>query len=148
MERAYINQPNSKSTGIDNIKAEFLSKGGYSVNVLVFIILKVILTNICVPACMQHSIISPLYKGKGKDKFDPNSYRLIALISRFYVTIEKLIMLLVSDDVYKHLDISQFGFTPGFSTDEPLFILKSIINLLAERRLKLQTNAKKLGVIL
>lgn len=45
------------------------------INVLVFVLLKTILENIELPACIQHSVISPLYKGKGKDKFDPNSYR-------------------------------------------------------------------------
>ena len=51
------------------------------------------------PACMQHSIICPAYKGKGKDKMDAESYRLIGLISKFYVIIERLMLKLISEDV-------------------------------------------------
>ena len=61
--------------------------------------LKDILSKGLMPACMQHSIICPAYKGKGKDKQEADSYRLISLISKFYVIIERIVLKLISDDV-------------------------------------------------
>jgi len=59
---------------------EHLLNGGDSIKQMLLLLFNSVLQSAQVPDGWQTSIIIPIYKGKGKDKTDPSSYRPISLI--------------------------------------------------------------------
>ena len=74
------------------------------------------------------SFINPIYKNKGQ-KSDPNNYRGISLIS----CLGKLYTSLINERLTKFADLNdiigeeQAGFRAGYSTQDHIFTLHSII---------------------
>ena len=85
--------------------------------------------NSCVPKVWCQSVIAPIYKGKGKERLDPISYRPISLISntcKIFSNIlnKRLLTYLECNDL---LVEEQNGFRTGRSCEEHVFVLNSII---------------------
>ena len=71
-----------KSNGPDNVSAEHLNNGGPGVVVWLKRIFNTIRTLEVIPPVLNHSIIVPVFKGKGRDPTNPGSYRGISLTSQ------------------------------------------------------------------
>ena len=80
LERAMGPLPRNKSPGHDGLLNEHLLNGGDSIKQMLLLLFNSVLRSAQVPDGWQTSIIIPIYKGKGKDKTDPSSYRPISLI--------------------------------------------------------------------
>jgi hypothetical protein len=71
-----------------------------------------------VPSRFKQALVIPVYKGKGKKRVEPASYRPVSLLP----AASKILELLVKEDLEKYLAAvnglppSQFGFRPGRST--------------------------------
>ena len=67
----YISKlPNRKATGPDGVSSEHLKFGGSLLRTWITQIYDAIL-----PLSFKEANITPIYKGKGKNPLDPNSYR-------------------------------------------------------------------------
>jgi hypothetical protein len=83
------------------------------------------------PDLWQKSIISPIYKGKNKDRKDPRSYRPISLISnpcKIFASIlnKRLIEFLEENNILME---EQNGFRKGRSCLDHIFVLNSVIGM-------------------
>ena len=79
ISKAIIKLPNSKAAGPDGVCSEHLKFGGSSLKTWITQIFSAILLLECVPSSFKEANITPVYKGKGKDPLDPNSYRGIGV---------------------------------------------------------------------
>ena len=125
-----------KSSSHDNILNEHLIYGGNLIAHALEILFNKILANECSPSSWSHSIIIPIYKGNGKSKSDPTSYRPISLIPCFAKLFEKLLL----DRSYAFLKASQImfpciqqqGFQKGYSCTTAAFNLQESIYYIVE----------------
>ena len=74
------------------IQNEHIIYGGQELVISMTELFNCILRTEIVPDIWKHSIIVPLYKGKGKDKTDPNNYRPVSLTPSFSKIYEKIIL--------------------------------------------------------
>ena len=81
-----------KSAGPDNLTAEHLKYGGVSVIVWLTEILNAIVEMEKIPACLKLGITIPIYKGRGKDPLNTDSYREITINSVISKVLETLIL--------------------------------------------------------
>ena len=81
-----------KSAGPDNLTAEHLKYGGNSIIVWLTEILNAIVDMEQIPACLKLGITIPIYKGRGKDPLNTNSYRGITINSAISKVLETLIL--------------------------------------------------------
>ena len=81
-----------KSAGLDNLTAEHLKYGGNSIIVWLTEILNAIVDMEQIPACLKLGITIPIYKGRGKDPLNTNSYRGITINSAISKVLETLIL--------------------------------------------------------
>ena len=70
---------NGKASGPDGVSSEHLKFGGSLLKTWITQIFNAILLLECVPSSFKVANITPIYKGKGKDPLDPNSYRGIGV---------------------------------------------------------------------
>lgn len=90
-----------------------------------------------VPSTWRKSLISPIYKGKGKERKDPLSYRPVSLISNpckifTFILNNRLLEFLESNDL---LVEEHNGFRKNRSCVEHIFVLHSVIRTkLANRK--------------
>ena len=89
---AIKNLKRNKAPGHDMIQNEHIIYGGQELVISMTESFNCILRTEIVPDSWKHSIIVPLYKGKGKDKTDPNSYRPVSLTPSFSKIYEKIIL--------------------------------------------------------
>ena len=121
---------NNKSSGIDNVINEFLKYSPNNYKHLLLKLFNIILKTGIIPSEWCMSFISPIYKNKGK-KDDPNNYRGISIIS----CLGKLFSALINERLTKFADINeiigeeQAGFRAGYSTQDHIFTLHSIIEI-------------------
>ncbi|KAJ9533833.1 hypothetical protein QJQ45_026921 [Haematococcus lacustris] len=81
-----------------------------------------------IPAAWKVARISPLFKNT--DPTDPNKYRMLAVSSvlyRLYANVLRHVMTAWSM-AHKVLPAEQFGFFPGRSTMQPMFILRYLVH--------------------
>ena len=83
---------NGKSPGPDGISAEHWKHGGPAVLIWLKRIFNTIISLECIPPSFNDAIIVPIYKGKGHDPTNCNSYRGISLTSVLAKCFEKLIL--------------------------------------------------------
>ena len=81
-----------KSNGPDNVSAEHLNNGGPGVVVWLKRIFNTIRTLEVILPVLNHSIIVPVFKGKGRDPTNPGSYRGISLTSVVGKCLEKVFL--------------------------------------------------------
>ena len=72
---------NGKSSGADGISAEHLKHGGPGICAWLKRIFNSIITLESIPPSLNHSLICPIFKGKGRDPTNPGNYRGISLTS-------------------------------------------------------------------
>ena len=80
-----------KAPGPDQIVNEHITYGGEPVAKLLVILFNRILETERTPSSWKKSVITPLYKGGGKPKSDPSSYRPISLMQVLAKVFEKFI---------------------------------------------------------
>ena len=68
-----------KAPGMDLVQNEHIIYGGHVINKYLMLLFNKILTTEVVPNSWKYSMIIPLYKGGGKPKANPSSYRPISL---------------------------------------------------------------------
>ena len=76
------------------------------------------------PSAWRQSILIPIFKGKG-DIQECKIYRGIKLLSNAFKIWERVVDRRIRQ--YTNIHESQFGFTPGRSTTDAIFILKQRI---------------------
>ena len=81
-----------KSPGIDGIVNEHIIHGGSTLCYALVELLNAIVDTENTPASWKTSIIIPLYKGNGKDKSAPTSYRPISLLTCFNKIFERIML--------------------------------------------------------
>ena len=86
------------------------------------------------PREWRFSTVIPLYKNKW-DIQDPNNYRGIKLLSHTMKSWERVI----ERRLWKNISISenQFGFMPGRSTTEAIYLLRRLMGLYRDRKVDL-----------
>ena len=82
-----------KSGGYDHLQPEHLRHGGKLLIVWLQQVSNTIIEKEIVPDSFKLGVVSPVYKGNGKDPLDANSYRGITLATVLAKTLEKLILL-------------------------------------------------------
>ena len=83
-----------------------------------------IMTTECIPSAWRNSILVPIFKEKG-DVQECNNYRGIKLLTHTFKIWEKVVDRRLRERTEIHE--SQFGFMPGRSTTDAIFILKQTI---------------------
>ena len=125
---------NNKAAGIDNIINEFIKFSPDNYKALLIKLFNTILLTGVIPTNWCISFISPIYKDKGL-KSDPDNYRGISIIS----CLGKLFTALLNERLTNFININnilgeeQAGFRSGYSTQDHIFALHSIIDLYLNR---------------
>ena len=121
---------NNKSCGIDNIINEFIKSSPNDYKLLIVKLFNIVLKTGIIPSAWSISFISPIYKNKGS-KSDPDNYRGISLISclgkLFTSAINERLTTFV--ELNKVIGEEQAGFRSGYSTQDHIFTLHSIIDI-------------------
>ena len=84
----------------------------------------IIMTTECIPSAWRNSILVPIFKEKG-DVQECKNYRGIQLLTHTFKIWEKVVDRMLRECTEIHE--SQFGFMPGRSTTDAIFILKQTI---------------------
>ena len=138
IERGVLKLKNSKSPGIDGIKNEYIKLAKAKMTPVYVSLFNLILRSGAIPEQWSIAKIKPIYKNKG-DRNDPDNYRPISLIS----CLGKLFTSLLSDRLSAFLEDNeilynnQAGFRKNFSTNDHIFSLYAIIELLKFEKKKL-----------
>ena len=121
---------NNKSCGIDNIINEFIKYSPSDYKQLLVKLFNLILKTGIIPASWSISFISPIYKNKGS-KSDPDNYRGISIISCLGKLFSSAINERLSEfvEINKIIGEEQAGFRAGYSTQDHIFTLQSIIDI-------------------
>ena len=121
---------NNKSNGIDNIINEFIKFSPNEYKLLIVKLFNTILKTGIIPSSWNISFISPIYKNKGS-RSDPDNYRGISLISclgkPFTAVINERLTQFVETN--KIIGEEQAGFRSGYSTQDHIFALNTIIDI-------------------
>ena len=75
VERAVKSLKNCKSSGADGITAEHLKYGGPDIPSWLKRIFNSIIKLEVIPTTLNMSLVTPVFKDKGRDPLDPNNYR-------------------------------------------------------------------------
>ena len=92
VETAVRSLKSGKSGGADNLNPEHLKYGGYALHAWLLRIFTAIFCLESIPPSLKLGVIIPVYKGKGHDPLDPNSYRGITLTSVLSKCLEKILL--------------------------------------------------------
>jgi len=137
LDRAIGTLPRKKSPGHDCILNEHIIHGVESTKQILLILFNSDLRSTRVPDDWQTSIIIPIYKGKGKAKSDPSSYRPISLIPVVLKLFENLILSRIAK--FPQLNSVDFpnpqqqGFQPNLSCITTAFALQETVLYHIER---------------
>ena len=123
VSKAIIKLPNSKAAGPDGVCSEHLKFGGSSLETWITQIFSAILLLECVPSSFKVANFTPIYKGKGKDPLDPNSYRGIGVsnvLSKLFesLTLSRMLPELESNGFPS---IQQTAYQRGVSCEDATF---------------------------
>ena len=123
-ERALKGMKSGKAVGSDEILAEvWKCLGWFGVVTLCKLFNSIIITE-TIPSAWRDSVLVPIFKEKG-DIQECNNYRGINLLTHIFKIWERVLDRRVREctDIHE----SQFGFMPGRSTTDAIFILKQTI---------------------
>ena len=84
--------PKGKSPGHDGILYEHIIRAKQPIDMALTALFNSVLNFEEIPGQWKTSLLIPLYKGKGKDKSDPSSYRPVSLIPVFCKIFEKVLL--------------------------------------------------------
>ncbi len=99
IERAVRSLKNGKSGGADGLTAEHLKYGGPSILVWLKRVFNAILALEAIPPSLNSGLVTPVFKGKGRDPFNPNSYRGITVTSVIAKCFEKSTLFRLSPSI-------------------------------------------------
>lgn len=120
-----------KAPGIDNIHNEHILFGGEVIIRSLTTLFNSILFHERLPDTWRTSILIPIFKGKGKTKTDPNSYRPVSLLPCFCKLLEKVILSRLNTHVVTNNmtfpSAQQQGFQKGLSCITTCFTLQETI---------------------
>ncbi len=132
--RAVSSLKKKKSSGADGITAEHLKYGGPSITVWLKRIFNAILALETIPSSLNSGLISPIFKGKGRDPLDPNRYRGITVTSVIAKCLEKAILFrlqpVLEDLEFPHP--SQTAYVKGRSCTDGIFSTYEILRVLLQ----------------
>ncbi|KAJ9519854.1 hypothetical protein QJQ45_014577, partial [Haematococcus lacustris] len=127
---------NDTAPGLDGVPAPFIKHARtVEEGVTTYLLLPLLATWFhsmmrtgCIPAAWKVARISPLFKDT--DPTDPNKYRMLAVISVLYRLYANVLrhVLTAWCMTHKVLPAEQFGFIPGRSTMQPMFILRHLVH--------------------
>ncbi|GFX57381.1 probable RNA-directed DNA polymerase from transposon BS [Trichonephila clavipes] len=120
---------NNKAPGSDNVTNKMIKNFPIKVLlILTYLINKILLLH-HFPNNWKTAIVFPIHK-EGKDKYLPDSYRPISLLSTLSKIAEHVILNRIHDHIYKSnfLNPNQYGFTKTLSTYHPLLRLTERIS--------------------
>ncbi len=141
VRRVVLNLPTKSSAGKDGISYRLIKEAGPGLIHPLTVLFNHSIVQGQVPDDWKTAIVSPIFKGGGKDRTDPSSYRPIALTSCVARVLEKLInkqllkYLLEKSLLYQH----QSGFLPSHSTVTQLAFLLHKWQMSLDRGLHVQT---------
>ena len=124
-----------KAAGHDGVQAEHIKYGGSTLRNWILQICNAIIELECIPDSLKTGIITPIYKGGGKDPLDTNSHRGITLTSVFSKILESLILSrlqchFMEKDI-PHLN--QTAYRRGVSCAEAIFSTLEVLSMYAQR---------------
>ena len=119
----------NRSKGADGLNSEHLIYGGPSLILWLKKIFNTIILLEEVPTCFKEGIVTPVYKGKGKDPLLTSSYRGITLSSIMAKTLEILILNRMSPvlDEIGFPDINQTAYQKGISCADAIFSTQEVL---------------------
>ena len=126
-----------KACGLDGLQAEHLIYGGPLLSIWLRQIFNAFISLECVPSCILTGIILPVYKGKGKDPLNCNSYRGISITPVImklfeYILLERILPVL-QDNGHPH--IAQTAYQKKVSCQDAIFTsLEAIRSTLRDGR--------------
>ena len=123
-----------KAAGHDGVQAEHLQYGGPILRGWILQICNAIIELECIPDCLKTGIITPVYKGGGKDPLDTNSYRGVTLTSVLAKVLESLIPVrlqchLSESDI---LHLNQTAYRKGVSCGEAIFSTLEVLSVYSQ----------------
>jgi hypothetical protein len=125
----------NKSPGLDGVTNEHIIYGGKHLLDHLLALYRLIIQSEYIPEPFRSGMIIPIYKGKGKPKSDPNSYRGITLTSSLGKLFEKIILERITAHC-KHIGFPhdlQMGFRKGYGCTSAVFLLTECISHFIER---------------
>lgn len=125
VKRAMKKMKNGKSPGDDGLPVEIFKAGGVSIIEQLVKIYNTAYIREAVPSDWQRGVISPILK-KG-DKTVCDNYRGITLLSHAGKIYTRILEARLRQCVEDVLDDCQYGFRPGRSTTNPVFVMKMIL---------------------
>ena len=91
VETAVFSLKNGKSGGIDGLTAEHLKYSGPTILVWLRRVFNSIIKLEAIPPSLNSGLVTPVFKGKGRDSLNPDSYRGITVNSIIAKCFEKAI---------------------------------------------------------
>ena len=123
IRKALQRMKSGKAGGFSNVVTEMLKATGKCGETWLMNLCNQIIAEKRIPEDWKHSLILPIYKGKG-DPLDCGSYRPIKLLEHSMKVLERVLERRIRDQV--KIDDMQFGFTPGKSTTDAIFIVRQM----------------------
>ena len=112
-----------KAAGPSGVTVEMVKAGGELSSDLVHDLISDVVNEAVIPNDWTESIIINCYKGKG-DATDRGNYRGLKLLDHVMKILERVVERLIRDRI--EIDSMQFGFMPGRSTTDAIFILRQL----------------------
>ena len=125
-----------KACGEDRIDNEHIMYSGHIFRQLLVTLYNSMLLKSYIPESMKIGIIITLYKGGGKRKDDPNSYRAITLTSSVLKLFERILLKRILS-VQRPFNPLQGGFQKGMGCNMTSFLLQESVHYARENGSKL-----------
>ena len=123
VKEAICKMKNGKAAGPSGVTIEMVKAGGELSTDLVHDLISDIVGEAVIPKDWKDSIIINCFKGKG-DATDRGNYRGLKLLEHVMKILERVIDKLIREQV--EIDSMQFGFMPGRSTTDAIFIVRQL----------------------
>ena len=123
-----------KTAGHDGVQAEHLKYGGPILSKWLLQVCNAVTVLEQVPHTLKLGIITPVYKGGGKDPLDRNSYRGITLTSVFAKVLESLLLTRLQCHLTSRgvPHTNQTAYRRGISCAEAIFSTMEVISMYSE----------------
>ena len=123
VEEAIKKMKKGKAPGPSDVSADMIKAGGDISTEMVHDLISDIVKEAEIPDDWQESIILNCYKGKG-DATDRGNYRGLKLTEHVMKILERVVEKLIRSKI--NINAMQFGFMPGRSTTDAIFILRQL----------------------
>ena len=123
VKEAICKMKDGKAAGPSGVTVEMVKAGGELSTDLVHDLISDIVNEAVIPDDWTESTIINCFKGKG-DARDCGNYRGLKLLEHVMKILERVVERLIRDRI--EIDSMQFGFMPGRSTTDAIFILRQL----------------------